>query len=130
MENTNQGPTVTVLAAEPTQVGDLVSQQLNQAGIHHTTEPERVVEPQELRGDGWCIIPLPRPIRGMTSIRIREPSAGELRGLDVYDLLRMNIQAHRTLIPRISQLTANDLDTMRPREIMAVMQEVVGFFVE
>ena len=63
-------------------------------------------------------------------MRFAQPSAGELRGLDNFDVLRMNVGAHRTLIPRISNITANEFDMLRPKDLIAVQQEVVAFFME
>ncbi|MGL5285897.1 MAG: phage tail assembly protein [Aeromonas sp.] len=69
--------------------------------------------------------------RNVTEIALRQPRAGELRGLEVVALLRMDYTSHRTLIPRICpQVTANDLDQMDPKTLMAIQTEVVGFFVE
>ena len=42
----------------------------------------------------------------------------------------MNVGAHRTLIPRISNITANEFDLLRPKDLIAVQQEVVAFFME
>ncbi|EOG5640798.1 phage tail assembly protein [Pseudomonas aeruginosa] len=79
-------------------------------------------------------VPLSKPFkRGETEIaavELREPSAGELRGLDMFDVIRMNVTAHRSLIPRISNLTANEFDQLLPRDLLNVQTEVVGFFTE
>ena len=67
----------------------------------------------------------------ITEIQLREPRAGELRGLEVVALLRMDYTSHRTLIPRICPaLTANDIDALNPRNLLAIQTEVVGFFVD
>jgi hypothetical protein len=79
-------------------------------------------------------VPLKRPIkRGdteITDVTFREPGAGELRGLDMFDVIRMNVTAHRTLVPRISNITANEFDQLAPKDLMAVQTEVVAFFME
>lgn len=79
-------------------------------------------------------VPLSKPFkRGETEIaavELREPSAGELRGLDMFDVIRMNVTAHRSLIPRISNLTANEFDQLSPRDLLNVQTEIVGFFTE
>ncbi|MCX4116976.1 phage tail assembly protein [Aeromonas rivuli] len=79
-------------------------------------------------------VTLSRPVkRGeaeISTVELREPSAGELRGLDNFDVLRMNVGAHRTLIPRISNITANEYDMLCPKDLIAVQQEVVAFFME
>ncbi len=74
--------------------------------------------------------PVKRGDAEISTVELREPSAGELRGLDNFDVLRMNVGAHRTLIPRISNITANEFDMLRPKDLIAVQQEVVAFFME
>ncbi|MGL5589074.1 MAG: phage tail assembly protein [Aeromonas veronii] len=69
--------------------------------------------------------------RDVKEVSIREPRAGELRGLETVALLRMDYNSHRTIIPRLCpQLTANDVDGMDPKTLLAVQQEIVSFFVE
>ncbi|ANZ52214.1 putative tail protein [Aeromonas phage Ahp2] len=69
--------------------------------------------------------------RDVKEVMLREPKGGDLRGFETVAILRMDYTAHRTLIPRICpQLTANDIDQMDPKTLLAVQQEVVGFFVD
>ncbi|MGL4755663.1 MAG: phage tail assembly protein [Aeromonadaceae bacterium] len=86
-------------------------------------------------------IKLPTPIKrkegpngennDISEVMMREPKGGELRGLETLALIRMDYASHRTLIPRICpQITANDIDAMDPKTLLAVQQELVGFFVE
>ena len=42
--------------------------------------------------------------------------------------MRMNVTAHRSLIPRISELTANEFDQLPPKDLIAIQSEVVSFF--
>jgi hypothetical protein len=74
--------------------------------------------------------PLKRGETEITEVTFREPGAGELRGLDMFDVIRMNVTAHRTLVPRISNITANEFDLLSPKDLMAVQTEVVAFFME
>ncbi|AWH15332.1 hypothetical protein [Aeromonas phage 14AhydR10PP] len=67
----------------------------------------------------------------LKEVTMMEPKGSALRGLETIAILRMDYTAHRIIIPRLCpQLTANDLDAMCPRNLLAVQQEVVGFFVE
>lgn len=86
-------------------------------------------------------ITLPTPIkrtpgpegedRDVKVVTMREPKGGDLRGFETMAILRMDYTAHRTLIPRICpEITANDLDVMDPKTLLALQSEVVGFFVE
>jgi hypothetical protein len=61
-------------------------------------------------------------------ITLRKPKAGELRGLNNFDVLQASVTAHRTLIPRISNITANHFDDLEPDDLLAVQQEVIAFF--
>ncbi|MDG9884098.1 phage tail assembly protein [Pseudomonas sp. GD04058] len=74
--------------------------------------------------------PLKRGDQEITEVTLREPSAGELRGLEMFDVIRMGVNAHRTLVPRISNITANEFDALAPRDLLSVNTEVVGFFTE
>jgi hypothetical protein len=74
--------------------------------------------------------PLKRGDAEITEVTFREPGAGELRGLDMFDVIRMGVNAHRTLIPRIANITANEFDLLAPKDLLAVQTEVVGFFME
>lgn len=74
--------------------------------------------------------PLKRGDQEITEVTLREPRAGELRGLEMFDVIRMGVNAHRTLVPRISNITANEFDALAPRDLLSVNTEVVGFFTE
>lgn len=74
--------------------------------------------------------PLKRGEQEITEVTLREPFAGELRGLEMFDVIRMGVNAHRTLVPRISNITANEFDALAPRDLLSVNTEVVGFFTE
>ncbi len=74
--------------------------------------------------------PIKRGENEIKEVQLREPKSGELRGLDNFSVLRMDVNAHRTLVPRISNLTANEFDALPPKDLLAVQQEVVAFFTE
>ena len=63
-------------------------------------------------------------------VEIREPSAGELRGLDNMDVLRMGVDAHKKLVPRISNITENEFNLLSPKDMITIQNEVVAFFME
>ncbi|HHC7130612.1 TPA: phage tail assembly protein [Vibrio parahaemolyticus] len=74
--------------------------------------------------------PLKRGENEITEINLREPDTGSLRGLEMFSILRMDINTHRQLVPRISDITANEFDMLKPSDLVAVQTEVVGFFTE
>lgn len=78
-------------------------------------------------------IPLETPIlRGETSIAaitLRKPAAGELRGVVLSDLIRMESTAVMTVLPRITDpaLTAPEVASMDPADLMACAMEISSF---
>jgi hypothetical protein len=72
--------------------------------------------------------PLKRGETEIKTIELRAPKAGELRGLNNFEVIQANVTAHRTLIPRISNITVNEFDQLEPADLMAVQQEVIAFF--
>ncbi|MFD2178515.1 phage tail assembly protein [Veronia pacifica] len=72
--------------------------------------------------------PLKRGEKAIKTLDITKPDTGSLRGLEIFSLLRMDVNAHRQLLPRISSLTANEFDALDPVDLVAVQTEVVGFF--
>ncbi|HAS6073727.1 TPA: phage tail assembly protein [Vibrio vulnificus] len=74
--------------------------------------------------------PIKRGDDEITEINLREPDTGSLRGLEMFSILRMDINTHRQLVPRISDINANEFDMLKPSDLVAVQTEVVGFFTE
>lgn len=68
----------------------------------------------------------------VSEITITEPSAGALKGINRYDLLIMNDEAHKKLLPRISQpcITAQMYEQMSLKDTQKLMNQVVGFFAD
>lgn len=79
-------------------------------------------------------IPLSEPIlRGETKITelvLRKPKAGELRDINVKDLLESNASAVLALIPRISMppLTPQEAGDLELEDFAACAGEIVHFF--
>lgn len=78
-------------------------------------------------------IPLDTPIkRGeteITSISLRRPAAGELRGVNLTDLLQMDVIAVTRVLPRISDptLTEAEIAQLDPADFTQLASEVAGF---
>lgn len=71
-------------------------------------------------------------VRGTTEIkeiRLRKPAAGELRGLVLSDLLRMDAGTVMDILPRISDpaLTAHEVARLDPSDLVACAIEVAAF---
>lgn len=75
--------------------------------------------------------PIQRGEQEIRSIRLRKPSAGDLRGIKLHDLAQMDVTALVTVLPRISQplLTANDASKLEPADLIEVARVMSDFFV-
>ena len=81
-------------------------------------------------------ITLKKPIvRGeteITEIDIREPKAGELRGIRLNDLLNGDVDAITTVLPRITSpvLQKHEIDALNPVDLANCCGEIMGFFMD
>jgi len=74
--------------------------------------------------------PVKRKDEKIATITLRQPTAGELRGLSLARLMQMDVGAIITVVPRISQpiLDEAEVAALGPVDFAAIAQEVVGFF--
>ncbi|MCY9809038.1 phage tail assembly protein [Aeromonas caviae] len=65
----------------------------------------------------------------ISEIVVRKPMAGQLRGLNMTDILQMDVNALSKLLPRITSpaLTEVDISAMDPADLMQLGQEVAAF---
>jgi hypothetical protein len=81
-------------------------------------------------------VTLETPItRGETEIKevtLRKPGSGELRGINLTDLLQMNVNALHKVLPRISSpsLTEADVAKLDPADLTDMASEVAGFLLK
>ena len=70
--------------------------------------------------------------QAFVTVDLRKPTAGELRGLSLADLLRMEVAALETVIPRISSpvLTKQDVGKMDPADLMQCGVAVADFLLQ
>ena len=66
----------------------------------------------------------------MTTVELREPYAGEMRGLKFANIMEADVDTMTILIPRISKLTDRQMLSMRPANLVVLISGVMGFFVE
>ena len=64
------------------------------------------------------------------SVSLREPKAGEMRGLNFTDIMQMDIDTMMTMIPRISSLTERHMINLKPINYAPLFTGVAGFFVD
>ena len=73
---------------------------------------------------------LKRGDQTITAVTLRKPASGELRGVALADLLRLDVSALITVLPRITSptLTAQDAQQLDLVDLTALGTEVLGFF--
>ena len=66
----------------------------------------------------------------ITKVRLRKPTAGELRGISIQDVMRGDTGTIITILPRISDpvMTANDAESLEAQDIAEATGAVMGFF--
>lgn len=74
--------------------------------------------------------PIVRGDTTITTLTIKKPDAGQLRGVKLMDLIQMDIDAIIKVAPRITtpMITENDVASLDPVDLLAVSTAVVGFF--
>lgn len=74
--------------------------------------------------------PIVRGEQTITTVVLRKPVSGELRGLKLADLLQLDVSTLQTLLPRISSptLTHADAANLDPADLVQVGTAVAGFF--
>ncbi|GMR27020.1 hypothetical protein STENOSP10_12390 [Stenotrophomonas sepilia] len=75
--------------------------------------------------------PIQRGEQVISAVKLRKPSAGELRGIKLVDLLQIDVSAVATLLPRITEptLTAADVNKLDPADLVAIGTHTASFFV-
>ena len=75
--------------------------------------------------------PIQRGEQVISAVTLRKPSAGELRGIKLVDLLQIDVSAVATLLPRITEptLTAADVNKLDPADLVAIGTHTASFFV-
>jgi Phage tail assembly chaperone proteins, E, or 41 or 14 len=73
--------------------------------------------------------PLERGDTPITTLTLRKPRSGELRGVALTDLLQMDVTALQTVVPRIStpMLTKADMANLDPADLVQIGTVVAGF---
>ena len=73
-----------------------------------------------------------RGAQTITSITLRKPMAGELRGVSLVELMQMEVLALRKVLPRITTPTLTDIEIgrMDPADLLQCGVAVAGFLVQ
>lgn len=72
--------------------------------------------------------PIKRGETEITTLTLRRPKAGELRGLSMSQVLAMQTESVLTLIPRIAEpiLTPPELNQLDPSDLVAIGYTILG----
>lgn len=73
--------------------------------------------------------PITRGNQKITHVTIRRPRAGELRGVQLVNLLQMDVVALQNVLPRVTipTLHEHELRNMDPADLVQLGSEVAGF---
>ena len=76
--------------------------------------------------------PLTRGETELKEVTLRKPGSGELRGINLTDLLQMNVNALHKVLPRISSpsLTEADVAKLDPADLTDMASEVAAFLLK
>lgn len=75
--------------------------------------------------------PIQRGETTIASIELRRPNSGELRGLNLHDILKLDVDSMHKLLPRITvpPITPAEAMSLDPADLVALSAEVSDFFV-
>ncbi len=76
-------------------------------------------------------VPFMRGKHTISEIQLRKPSSGELRGLNLQDVLNLDVKAMHKLLPRITapSMTEQEVSQLDPADLVEISTEVVSFFI-
>jgi hypothetical protein len=75
--------------------------------------------------------PIRRGEEEIAEVQIRKPKAGELRGCNFHDLVKMDVGTVITVLPRVTMppITEAEASNMDPCDQLALAGELANFFV-
>lgn len=73
--------------------------------------------------------PITRGAQIITHVTVRRPRAGELRGVQLVNLLQMDVGSLQTVLPRVTvpTLTTVEVGNLAPADLVQLGTEVAGF---
>ena len=73
--------------------------------------------------------PIKRGDGHITSVTLRKPNSGELRGISLAELLQMKVDALQAVLPRITQpmLHKHEMQAIDPADLVNMGTVVMGF---
>ncbi|MEM5528085.1 phage tail assembly protein [Gammaproteobacteria bacterium AS21] len=75
--------------------------------------------------------PIKRGEHEIEQVQVRTPKAGELRGLALSDLLNLDVNTLKTLLPRITapSLNESEIADLAPADLVKLGGKVINFLV-
>lgn len=96
-----------------------------------TTDAVALPAPPQLKDNEVLLDePLRRGDQLLTTVSLRKPSSGELRGIQLADLLQMDVSSLIKLLPRISELLEHEVRALDPADLVAIGVKVTGFLLQ
>lgn len=74
--------------------------------------------------------PVKRGNTVIDTVTLRKPTAGELRGLHLAELLNWDVGSLIKLLPRICQLNAQEVAQLDPADLVALGGKITGFLLQ
>lgn len=73
--------------------------------------------------------PIQRGEQTITTVTVRKPNTGALRGVSLTNLLQLEVAAITTVLPRVTDptLTQQDINNLDPADLVQLGSEVAGF---
>ena len=94
----------------------------------HTVEIQPVVEDNTVTLD----TPIARGKTMIDTLTLRKPQSGELRGVQLVELLNMDVATLIKILPRITNpgITAPEVAGMDPADLLACGSKISGFLLQ
>ncbi|NWB91616.1 phage tail assembly protein [Pseudomonas agarici] len=76
--------------------------------------------------------PIQRGRTQITQITLRKPTSGELRGVQLAELIQLDVGSLIKILPRLTNpsLTATEAASLDPADLLAIGGKVVGFLLQ
>ncbi|WP_110972848.1 phage tail assembly protein [Pseudomonas huaxiensis] len=74
--------------------------------------------------------PVKRGNTEIDQVTLRKPTSGELRGLNLSELLQLDVGSLIKLIPRITSLNEYEASKLDPADLVAIGTKVIGFLLQ
>lgn len=73
--------------------------------------------------------PIPRHDQAITTLTLRKPTAGELRGCSLMDLVQLEVSVLVKVLPRITEpaITEQEAARLDPADLLVLGTETVSF---